>query len=80
MSELEPRKNYNVKKGLDDSDDWWLKGTVISGAGTVAFGAIGVILNFLPVLHVFTGMAFGAAGLTLFMTLVFLVIGIVKNR
>lgn len=71
------------KRPLDETDDWWIQGGVVSGLSTAGLGGAGILLQFLtflPFLGTLSAIAFGGAGLALLSTLLFVVTGTLSHK
>lgn len=68
------------KRPLDETDDWWIQGGVVSALGTVGMGGLAVLFQFLPFLGIFSTVAFGGAGLALMSTLFFVLAGTASHK
>lgn len=76
-NEIERRQ---PKRPLDETDDWWIKGGVVSALGTAGMGGLAVLFQFLPFLGVFSTIAFGGAGLALLSTIAFILAGTASHK
>lgn len=68
---------FNKRKRLDDSDNWWIKGGLMSATGALGAGGTGVVTSLLT-LSTISGIAFFFAALCALAFVVFGAAGTMK--